>query len=123
VQRHTRFHYAVWQQGGGQVRAVDHLLRDLARGFREEVRRLETVPGVGPTVALTAVAVFADVERFASAKRVASYAGLVPSTYQAGETVIAMAISPSGVRPSSARCSARLLITLSAHRIRSIRTS
>jgi transposase len=38
------------------------------------------VPGVGPVVALTAIAVFADVHRFASAKHVASYAGLVPST-------------------------------------------
>ena len=39
---------------------------------------------VGPVVALTAIAVFADVHRFASAKHVASYAGLVPSTYQPG---------------------------------------
>ena len=74
LQAHTRLHYAVWQQAGEQVRALDHLLADLGRGFRDEVRRLETVPGVGPIVALTAVAVFADVERFGSAKHVASYA-------------------------------------------------
>ena len=84
LQAHTRLHYAVWQQAGEQVRALDHLLGDLGRGFRDDVRRLETVPGVGPIVALTAVAVFADVERFGSAKHVASYAGLVPSTYQSG---------------------------------------
>jgi transposase len=69
--------------GGEQVRAVDHLLADLAP-LREDMRRLEAVPGVGPVVALTALAVFADVHRFASAKHVASYAGLVPSTYQSG---------------------------------------
>ena len=85
LQTHTRLHYAVWQQTGAQVRAVDHLLGDLGRGFRDAVRRLETVPGVGPIVALTALAVFADVERFGSAKHVASYAGLVPSTYQSGD--------------------------------------
>ena len=85
LQTHTRFHYAVWQQAGEQVRAIDHLLGDLGRGFRDDVRRLETVPGVGPIVALTAVAVFADVERFGSAKHAASYAGLVPSTYQSAD--------------------------------------
>jgi transposase len=84
LQAHIRFHRAVWQQAGEQVRAVDHLLGELARSWRDEVRRLETVPGVSPVVALTAVAVFTDVQRFASAKHVASYAGLVPSTYQSG---------------------------------------
>jgi transposase len=49
------------------------------------VRRLETVPGVGPIVALTAIAVFADVSRFGSAKHAASYSGLVPSTFQSGD--------------------------------------
>lgn len=84
LEGHVRLHYAVWRQAGEQVRAVDHLLADLARPLREDMRRLEAVPGVGPVVALTALAVFADVHRFASAKHVASYAGLVPSTYQSG---------------------------------------
>src|SRR5262245_51163310 len=84
LQGHIRLHRAVWQQAGEQVRALDHLLGELARDWRDEVHRLEAVPGVGPIVALTAIAVFADVHRFASAKRVASYAGLVPSTYQSG---------------------------------------
>jgi len=43
------------------------------------------MPGVGPIVALTVIAVFSEVERFPSAKHVASYAGLVPSTYQSGD--------------------------------------
>ena len=81
---YVRLHLAVWQQAGEQVRAVDQLLADLARPLREDMRRLQAVPGVGPVVALTTLAVFADVQRFASAKHVASYAGLVPSTYQSG---------------------------------------
>jgi transposase len=85
LQSHVRFHYAVWQQAGEQVRAVDHLLGELAHSLRDDVHRLETVPGVGPIVALTTIAVFADVSRFASAKHAASYAGLVPSTYQSGD--------------------------------------
>jgi transposase len=84
LQQCVRFHYAVWQQAGAQLRAVDHVLGELARGVRDEVRRLQTVPGVGPIVALTAIAAFGDIKRFASAKHVASYAGLVPSTYQSG---------------------------------------
>ena len=84
LQGYIRLHRVVWQQAGEQVRALDHLLGDLAGEWRDDVRRLEAVPGVGPIVALTAIAVFADVHRFASAKHVASYAGLVPSTYQSG---------------------------------------
>jgi transposase len=60
-------------------------LGDNARERRDAVKRLETVPGVGPIVALTAIAVFAEVSRFESAKHAAGYAGLVPSTFQSGE--------------------------------------
>jgi hypothetical protein len=49
------------------------------------VKRLETVPGVGPIVALTTIAVFVEISRFESAKPATSYAGLVPSTFQSGE--------------------------------------
>lgn len=84
LQRWVRLHYTLWQHAGEQVRTLDHRLGELAQGFREEVRRLQTVPGVGPIIALTAIAVFADVTRFPSAKHAASYAGLVPSTFQSG---------------------------------------
>jgi hypothetical protein len=54
--------------------------------FGEDLERLKTVPGVGDIVALTAIAVFSDATRFPSAKHASSYAGLVPQTYQSGET-------------------------------------
>ena len=60
------------------------MLGQLAQRMRDDARRLETVPGVGPVVALTAIAVFDDPHRFARTKHAASYAGLVPSTYQSG---------------------------------------
>jgi transposase len=44
----------------------------------------DDLEAVGPILALTSLAVFADVQRFATPKHVASYAGLVPSTYQSG---------------------------------------
>jgi len=82
---HVRCHYAVWRQAAEQVRALDHALGEQAKDLRDLVHRLETVPGVGPIVALTTIAVFADVTRFESAKHAASYSGLVPSTFQSGD--------------------------------------
>ena len=85
LKQHVRHHYAVWRQAAERVCALDLNLGDSARERRAAVKRLETVPGVGPIVALTALAVFAEVDRFASAKHAASYAGLVPSSFQSGE--------------------------------------
>jgi len=85
LQEHVRHPYAVWRQAAERVRALGLSLGDNARERRDAVKRLETVPGVGPIVALTAIAVFAEVSRFESAKHAASYAGLVPSTFQSGE--------------------------------------
>lgn len=56
-----------------------------SEAFADDFRRLQTVPGVGPIVALTAIAVFSDVRRFPSAKHAASYAGIVPTTNQSGD--------------------------------------
>jgi len=56
-----------------------------APAFAPALRRLQTIPGVGPIVAATIVAVLSEVRRFADAKHAASYAGLVPSTYHSGD--------------------------------------
>ena len=48
------------------------------------VRLLRTIPGVGPRLAETIVAVIDDPHRFGNGKEVASYAGLVPRQYQSG---------------------------------------
>jgi transposase len=85
LREHVHHHYAVWRQAAELGRALDHSLGDTARERRDAVKRLETVPGVGPIVALTTIAVLAEVSRFESAKHAASYAGLVPSTFQSGE--------------------------------------
>lgn len=77
-------HRAVWRCAGEQIRALEQLLVPHQDPFAAELQRLQTIPGVGPIVAATAVAVFADVQRFPDAKHAASYAGLTPSTYQSG---------------------------------------
>jgi transposase len=56
----------------------------LAKG-QEAVKRLRTIPGVGPRTAETVAAYLPDPSRFSSGKKVSAYAGLVPRQYQSGE--------------------------------------
>lgn len=49
-------------------------------------RRLTSVPGVGPIVALSFIATIDDATRFRRAVDVAAYLGLTPRGYQSGES-------------------------------------
>jgi transposase len=80
-------HRALWRCAQEQVAALENSLRAQQPPFQRELDRLLAVPGVGPIVALTVLAVFSDVRRFPTAKHAASYAGLVASTYNSGERV------------------------------------
>jgi len=51
---------------------------------RPEALRLMTHPGVGPVTALAMVLTLGPPERFASARQVASYFGLIPSEHSSG---------------------------------------
>jgi transposase len=82
---HVALHQSAWQTAADQVATLETRLRALAIPHAADFARLQTVPGVGPIVALTTIAIFSDVQRFPSAKHAASYAGLVPSTYQSGD--------------------------------------
>jgi transposase len=77
-------HQRVWAAAHTERLALEATLAVHAHPLAADMARLQTVPGVGPLVALTAIAALADVTRFPSAKQVASYAGLVPSTHQSG---------------------------------------
>ena len=67
-----------------QIAAADRELEVLAeRNYT--VRRLSTVPGVGPVTAATFVAVVDRAERFGRATQLRAYLGLVPSEYSSGE--------------------------------------
>jgi transposase len=50
-----------------------------------EAQWLTTIPGVGELAAVTLVAFLCPIERFPTIDRLASYAGLAPSTHQSGE--------------------------------------
>lgn len=49
-----------------------------------QVRRLRTIPGVGPRLAEAVVAIIDDPHRFQNGKQVGCYAGLTPRQYQSG---------------------------------------
>jgi transposase len=59
---------------------------DAVAGNIKPVQRLTTIPGVGNYSGLLAYADIDDIKRFPTAKKLAAYAGLVPSTYQSGNT-------------------------------------
>ena len=80
-------HHAVWRCAHEQLLMLEQSLKVQAQLLQPHFDRLQTVPGVGPIVALTVLAVFSDVRRFPTAKHVASYAGLVASTFDSGERV------------------------------------
>jgi transposase len=67
-----------------QVAALEAALDDIGRQSRS-VRLLQTIPGVGPRTAEAVAAYLDDPRRFASAKEVSAYAGLVPRQFQSGE--------------------------------------
>jgi transposase len=59
---------------------------DALAGADPATRLLATIPGVGPRTAEAVAAHLGDPHRFASAKQVGAYAGLVPRQYQSGTT-------------------------------------
>jgi transposase len=67
-----------------RIAAADRELERLARRDGR-VRRLCTVPGVGPVTAAVFVATIDRADRFGSAKQVCSYVGLVPSESSSAE--------------------------------------
>jgi transposase len=60
-----------------QIASADAELAELAEND-ERMRRLMTVPGVGPVTAARFVAALDDINRFPNAATVASYLGLIP---------------------------------------------
>ena len=86
VRSYVELHHRAWQSALEQKNACEKSLESQHAAFGEDLERLKTVPGVGEIVALTAIAVFSDATRFPTAKHASSYAGLVPQTYQSGDT-------------------------------------
>jgi transposase len=78
-----------------QIKLADRRLEEVAKAD-EVVRRLCSVPGVGPVVATTFAATLDGASRFMGAKHVRSYLGLVPREYSSGERQHRGRISKAG---------------------------
>jgi transposase len=74
----------VLEDVNGRISGAD---RELKRRVREDpdLRRLTTLPGVGPVIATTFKATVDEVERFRGAQQVAAYLVLVPRERSSGE--------------------------------------
>lgn len=68
------------------IQATEGWLREAGEGD-ERVEWVRSIPGLGKFLALVVVAEIDRIERFPSPKKLAAYAGLVPSTYASGERV------------------------------------
>jgi transposase len=80
-----------------QILKYDAQVRALAK-TEPTVRRLMTVPGVGPVTALAYVSTIDNPKRFAHACDVGAYLGLTPRRYQSGELDRTGRISKRGDR-------------------------
>lgn len=69
-------------------RLVKEITNQLKTQLKEDPRAelLISVPGIGTTLAYLLLAEIGDIQRFSNQDKLCSYAGLVPSTYQTGQT-------------------------------------
>ena len=78
-----------------RIALADRQLTELA-GEDDQIRRLCTVPGVGPVTAASVVATLDTTERFRGAHQVEAYLGLVPRERSSGEKQRKGRITKSG---------------------------
>lgn len=69
-----------------RISQSNSLIAELAEG-NEDVARLRSIPGLGPFFSVLVNFEIDGIKRFPSAKKLHAYAGLVPSTYQSGNSI------------------------------------
>jgi len=72
-----------------QVAEQTQLLRELAETerYREPLRLLQTVPGIGLITGMALLLELGDINRFGRGDGLAAYAGLTPSQYSSGDRI------------------------------------
>jgi len=69
---------------------------DLLGRVDEKIKRLRTIPGVGPRLSEAVSAIIDDPHRFKNGRHVSSYLGMVPRRWQSGQVDITGRISKCG---------------------------
>lgn len=77
---------AVLETINSRIFEIDSELFEIA-AENKDAELLTSVPGLGVYSALLVVSEIGDINRFKSAKKLCSYAGLVPSVYQSGNKI------------------------------------
>lgn len=80
-----------------QIRRLDAELQQ-RWGQDPRVQRLRTIPGIGPFIAILLVLELGDLQRFPSAKHLASYVGLTPRVHASADRIRSDHISKEGNR-------------------------
>jgi transposase len=75
---------ALREQWDREIALYDRVVLEQAEANPEAHYLMRHQPGVGPITALVVVLTLGPVERFATARKVASYAGLIPAEYSSG---------------------------------------
>lgn len=77
---------------------INTIQKRLAERVKEtpEALLLETIPGIGVLLSQLILAEIGDLSRFASAEKLCSYAGLIPSLHQSGQRLYHGACSKQG---------------------------
>jgi transposase len=83
---HLLLHCKMWILADKTIAYLDKELNKAQVSFKREMELLQSVPGVGPITAASFIAAVGDISRFAHARHMASYLGLVPSTYDSSQT-------------------------------------
>lgn len=79
-------------RGLDMLSGYDETTRDLDREIHaaflasKEAQLLESIPGIGEFTAVALVAELCPIDRFPNVEKLCSYAGLVPTNHQSGET-------------------------------------
>ena len=69
-----------------QIGRLEKMLSGVGRSDRR-VRRLKTIPGIGPFISMLLVAEIDDLSRFGRVEKLHAYAGLIPTTHASGGKV------------------------------------
>ena len=81
-----------------RIKAEDKHIDQMIDKDYPEAQKLLTIPGVGPITALAFVLIIGSPDRFAKAREVGAFLGLVPGRDQSGDTDKPMRITKAGNR-------------------------
>jgi transposase len=83
---HAGYHFEVWKLCTRVIGQLECELQQALSPFEQEMDLLRTMPGVALIVGATFIATLGTPDRFSDSSHVASYLGLVPFTYDSGQS-------------------------------------